>query len=303
MESAEYKVILETNIPGFPLKRGKVRDIYDLGDRLLILATDRISAFDSVLGSGIPYKGQILTALSQFWFNFTVDIAESHFLTCDLDEMPEELKEFREILQGRSMLVEKAGPIPVECVVRGYLAGSGFGEYKKTGWISGVKLPHGLVEASRLPEPLFTPATKAATGHDENISFEQMVKLVGEDMADFLQERSLAIYEKAADYARTRGIIIADTKFEWGRIDDKIILIDELLTPDSSRFWPLDEYEPGGLQVSFDKQFVRDFLEASGWNKEPPAPALPEEIVQKTSEKYKEAYERLTGKKFESGAF
>ena len=302
MESAEYKVILETNLPGFPLKRGKVRDIYDLGDRLLILATDRISAFDSVLGSGIPYKGQILTALSQFWFNFTADIAESHFLTCDLDETQEDLKKFREVLQGRSMLVEKAGPIPVECVVRGYLAGSGFGEYKKTGWISGVKLPHGLVEASRLPEPLFTPATKAATGHDENISFERMVEMVGEEIADFLQERSLAIYEKAADYARTRGIIIADTKFEWGRIDDKIILIDELLTPDSSRFWPLDEYEPGGPQVSFDKQFVRDFLEVSGWNKEPPAPVLPEEIIQKTSEKYKEAYERLTGKKFESGA-
>ena len=303
MTSAGYKVILETNLPGLPLKRGKVRDIYDLGDRLLVVATDRISAFDSVLGSGIPYKGQILTALSQFWFNFTADIAENHSLTCDLDEMPEDLKEFSEILQGRSMLVKKAEPIPVECVVRGYLAGSGFREYKKSGWISGVRLPHGLVEASRLPEPLFTPATKAKTGHDENITFDQMVEVAGEETADFLQERSLAIYEKAADYARTKGIIIADTKFEWGRIDDKIILIDELLTSDSSRFWPLKDYQPGQPQVSFDKQFVRDFLEASGWNKEPPAPALPEEIIQKTSEKYKEAYERLTGRRFGSGAF
>jgi phosphoribosylaminoimidazole-succinocarboxamide synthase len=302
MEAAGDKVILETNLPGFPLKRGKVRDIYDLGENLLILATDRISAFDSVLGSGIPHKGLILTALSRFWFDFTAQIAENHCLTCDLDEMPEGLKPYREILKGRSMLVKKAVPLPVECVVRGYLAGSAFREYKDVGCICGVRLPQGLVEASRLPEPLFTPATKARTGHDENITFEQMLELVGEKRADFLQEKSLAIYEKAADYARTRGIIIADTKFEWGQVDDTIILIDEVLTPDSSRFWPLNEYEPGRPQASFDKQFVRDYLEASGWNKEPPAPALPEEIVQKTSEKYIEAYERLTGKKFDSSA-
>jgi len=302
MESAENKVILETNLPGFPLKRGKVRDIYDLGETLLILATDRISAFDSVLGSGIPHKGQVLTALSQFWFDFTADIAENHLITCDPDRMPKKLSEFGEILQGRSMLVKKARPIPVECVVRGYLAGSGFREYEETGSICGVRLPHGLVEASRLPEPLFTPATKAGTGHDENITFDQMVELVDEERADFLQERSLAIYEKAADYARTRGIVIADTKFEWGQVDNETILIDEVLTPDSSRFWPLDQYEPGRPQVSFDKQFVRDFLETSGWDKEPPAPALPHDIIRKTSEKYIEGYERLTGKKFDRGA-
>jgi len=287
-----------TDFKSLTLKgRGKVRDIYDLGDRLLIVATDRISAFDVVMPNPIPDKGRILTQLSRFWFDLTKDIIANHVLSTDVENYPKECQPYREILRSRSMLVVKTEVLPVECVVRGYLSGSGWEEYQKTGEVCGIKLPKGLLESSKLEEPIFTPATKAEMGlHDENISFEKVEKTVGKDLARKVRSISLAIYKKARDFAEQRGILIADTKMELGVKAEKLILIDELLTPDSSRFWPKDEYQSGGPQRSFDKQFLRDYLLSIRWDKNPPAPPLPEEIVKKTREKYLEAYERLVGK-------
>ncbi len=277
--------------------RGKVRDIYDLGDRLLIVATDRISAFDVVMPNPIPDKGRILTQLSKFWFDLTKEIVPNHILSTEVEDYPKECQPYQEMLRSRSMLVVKTEVLPVECVVRGYLSGSGWEEYRKTGEVCGIKLPKGLLESSKLEEPIFTPATKAEMGlHDENIPFEKVKKTIGKDFAQKVKSLSLAIYKKARDFAEQRGILIADTKMEFGVRAKKLILIDELLTPDSSRFWPRDEYQPGGPQKSFDKQFLRDYLLSIRWDKSPPAPQLPEEIVQKTREKYLEAYERLVGR-------
>lgn len=288
--------LLETHLNGLPLfRRGKVRDVYDLDDRLLIVATDRISAYDCIMPNGIPGKGIILTAMSLFWFDLVRDIVPNHLITADAEAYPDQLRPFKDILAGRSMLVRKASRFDVECVVRGYLVGSGWREYRQHKMVSGLPLPAGLQEASRLEPPLFTPATKAESGHDENISFEQMAKIVGETEAVRLRDLSLAIYTRARDYADTRGIIIADTKFEFGLIDGQIALIDEVLSPDSSRFWPKDRYQPGRPQESFDKQFVRDYLDTLDWDKTPPAPPLPDEIIQRTLEKYQEAYRRLIG--------
>lgn len=297
IRSAHPETLLETSLPGIKLfARGKVRDIYELGeDRLLILATDRLSAFDVIMGEGIPDKGRVLTQLSCFWFGQFWDIVRSHFITSNTREFPSELHPYTEVLSGRSMLVHKARPFPVECVVRGYLAGSGWKEYRTTGEICGVRLPVGLQEAARLDEPIFTPATKSVTGHDQNISFEQMALTIGREESEKLRTMSLLLYCRAREFASRRGVIIADTKFEWGIFKDDIILIDEVLTPDSSRFWPMEEYEAGRPQPSFDKQFVRDYLESVHWNKKPPPPRLPAEVVQKTSEKYREALRRLTG--------
>jgi phosphoribosylaminoimidazole-succinocarboxamide synthase len=291
-------VISTTEFKSLTLKgRGKVRDIYDLGDRLLIVATDRISAFDVVMPNPIPDKGRVLTQLSKFWFELTKDIISNHVISTEVEDFPRECQPYREGLEGRAMLVTKTEPLPVECVVRGYLSGSGWEEYKETGEVCGIKLPKGLLESSKLEEPIFTPATKAEVGlHDENITLEEVEKLVGKDLAHQLQSLSLAIYVKARNFAEQRGIIIADTKMEFGNKDGKLVLIDELLTPDSSRFWPKSEYRPGGPQKSFDKQFLRDFLLSLKWDKSPPAPQLPEEIIQKTREKYLQAYQRLVGK-------
>ncbi|MFP4057092.1 MAG: phosphoribosylaminoimidazolesuccinocarboxamide synthase [Candidatus Brocadiia bacterium] len=291
-------VVSRTELPGLTLLgRGKVRDIYDLGDHLLIVASDRISAFDSVLPTPIPEKGRVLTALSVFWFRLIAErgLAETHFVTDDLDAMGHGLAEHRELLEGRSMLVRKTDPILVECVARGYLAGSGWREYRETGRVCGVELPPGLVEADALPQPIFTPAVKASSGHDENISFDEAARRIGGELAATLRERTLTIYREASACARERGILIADTKFEWGRRDDAVILIDEVCTPDSSRFWPVEDYQPGSSPPSFDKQPVRDWLEASGWDKEPPAPPLPDEVVRRTTERYLEALRRLAG--------
>ena len=289
-------VVTQTDLPGYALLgRGKVRDIYDLGDKLLIVATDRLSAFDVVNPVGIPEKGRVLTALSVFWFRLIADLTETHLLTDQVDEMGHGLERFRPVLQGRSMLVRRTEPIRVECVIRGYLAGSGWSEYRKSGTVCGLALPQGLVEASQLPEPIFTPAIKAETGHDENISFERAAGILGQELAATLRHRSIAIYNRAAAYARQRGIILADTKFEWGQRDGKLLLIDEIFTPDSSRFWPLDGYQPGRAQPSFDKQPVRDWLEGTGWDKTPPAPPLPPDVVHATTERYLEALRRLTG--------
>jgi phosphoribosylaminoimidazole-succinocarboxamide synthase len=277
--------------------RGKVRDIYDLGNELLIVATDRISAFDVVMPNPIPDKGKILTQLSRFWFDLTKGIVSNHVLSTEVGDYPKECQPFQEILRSRSMLVVKTEVLPVECVVRGYLSGSGWEEYQKTGEVCGIKLPKGLPESSKLEEPIFTPATKAEMGlHDENITFEKVENTVGKDLARQVRSISLAVYKKARDFAEVRGILIADTKMEFGVKAGKLILIDELLTPDSSRFWPKDEYQSGGPQKSFDKQFLRDYLLSIRWDKNPPAPPLPEEIVKKTREKYLEAYERLVGK-------
>ena len=290
-------VILETNFPGLELyARGKVRDVYSIEDRLLIVATDRISAFDYILPTGIPDKGKVLTQLSVFWFDFLREVAPNHFLTANVAEYPAAARFYDAELEGRSMLVTRARMVEIECVARGYLAGSGWKEYRETGAVCGVRLPRGLKESSQLPEPIFTPATKAQSGHDENISFDAMVKLVGADLAARLRDVTLKIYTRAAEYARTKGIIIADTKFEFGMVKGELILGDEVLTPDSSRFWPLDTYEPGRAQNSYDKQFVRDYLEQIKWPKLPPAPPLPAEVAAKTSEKYKEAYQALTGR-------
>jgi phosphoribosylaminoimidazole-succinocarboxamide synthase len=294
-------VLLQTDFPDLELfASGKVRDVYQLGaDHLLFVATDRISAFDFVLATGIPNKGRVLTQISLFWFDFLKDLVPNHLVTADVSRFPAEVQKYSSQLRGRSMMVRRAEMFPVECVVRGYLSGSGWKEYKATGSVCGIKLPSGLRESEQLPEPIFTPATKATTGHDENISFEQMSKLVEPEDARQLRELSLAIYNQAANYARQKGIIIADTKFEFGRTAAGITLADEVLTPDSSRFWPADKYEPGMSQQSFDKQYVRDYLEEIHWNKQPPAPALPAEVARRTSEKYVESYRRLTGRELD----
>lgn len=291
--------LLTTNIPQLRLcNRGKVRDVYEINNTLLIIATDRISAFDVVLPSGIPYKGQVLTGLSEFWFTYTSSLMENHLITTHLEQMNNPVvAQHKDILTGRSMLVKKVKVVPIECVVRGYLAGSGWKEYQQTQSICGIKLPAGLKESDRLPEPIFTPSTKAIVGHDVNITFSEAIDMVGKKLAEELREKSMKVYLKARDYAIDRGIIICDTKFEWGITDDnKTILIDEALTPDSSRFWPRDGYKPGKPQHSYDKQFIRDYLESIHWDKKPPAPVLPPEIIQKTSEKYLNAYKALTGK-------
>jgi phosphoribosylaminoimidazole-succinocarboxamide synthase len=291
------EILLSTNFSDLKLyKRGKVRDVYELGDKLLIVSTDRISCFDVVLSCGIPYKGKVLNSLSGFWFNFTESIIPNHFITDDCNEYPAEIKKYVNAISGRSMLVLKTKPLPVECVVRGYLSGSGWKEYKENQSVCGIKLPAGLLESSKLPAVIFTPSTKADTGHDMNVDQRYIENLAGTKIAEELKKISIEIYKQASDYADKRGIIIADTKFEFGMHDNKIILIDEALTPDSSRFWPKDQYQAGVPQVSFDKQFVRDYLQELNWNKTPPAPRLPEEIIEKTSSKYLEAYKRLTGK-------
>ena len=276
--------------------RGKVRDVYRLGDRLLIVATDRISAFDYILGTGIPEKGKVLTQISLFWFDFLRDLTPNHLITADVDAYPAELKAHRDQLEDRSMLVHRAEMIDIECVARGYLSGSGWKEYKASGTVCGIKLPPGLRESDKLPEPIFTPATKAVTGHDENISFEAMADHVGQELAEKLRTKTLEIYTAAAKYAETKGILIADTKFEFGFVNGQLTLADEVLTPDSSRFWPAGQYRPGGAQPSFDKQYVRDYLESIHWNKQPPAPVLPAEVAVGTSAKYKDAYRLLTGR-------
>lgn len=292
------QTLLNLDLPGVKkLKSGKVRDIFDLGEHLLFVATDRISAFDCIMPNGIPRKGEVLTQISYFWFAQTESFQPNHLYSRPGAPLPPGLQPYSDQLKGRSMIVRKAQPLAIECVVRGYLAGSGWKEYRQTQTVCGIKLPPGLKESSELPEPIFTPATKAETGHDENISFDQTKKIVGPDIAERARAASLKIYNFAREYARKRGIIIADTKFEFGMLDGNLILIDEVLTPDSSRFWPADLYQPGKGQPSFDKQFVRDYLETLDWNKTPPAPALPPDVVQKTQAKYLEAYERLTGKK------
>lgn len=286
----------EAGLPGLDLmKQGKVRDIYNFGDTLLIVATDRISAFDVVMDDPIPDKGRILTQISAFWFDATEDLIANHVISTSPGAFPPACQDHRDVLEGRSMWVRKADPLPVECIVRGYLAGSGLKEYRKTGAICGIELKPGLWESERLPQPIFTPSTKAEKGaHDINISFDQMVEIIGEDLSQRLRDVSLALYEKGVKIAEQRGIIIADTKFEFGLIDNELVLIDELLTPDSSRFWPKDQYNPGESQPSFDKQFLRDYLEGIRWNKQPPPPKLPEEIVHKTAQKYEQAWKELT---------
>jgi len=295
------QVILTTDFKDMKLfRRGKVRDVYDLGETLLIVSTDRISCFDVVLPDGIPDKGRILTALSVFWFDFIKDIIPNHFISADVKDFPKEAQKYKDIMEGRSMLVKKSKPLPVECVVRGYLSGSGWKEYKQSQSVCGVKLSAGMVESEKLPQPIFTPATKEEKGHDINVAKEHIEGLIGVELTEKLKDTSIAIYKKAGEYADKKGIIIADTKFEFGMLDvgtglnPSLLLIDEALTPDSSRFWPKDEYKPGKPQPSFDKQFVRDYLETLDWNKTPPAPKLPEEIIQKTRRKYRRALELIT---------
>jgi phosphoribosylaminoimidazole-succinocarboxamide synthase len=289
--------LLQMELLGIPkIRSGKVRELFDLGDALLMVATDRISAFDCIMPSGIPRKGEVLTQISHFWFEKFAALVPNHLLTKARDPLPERLRPYSSLLEGRSMIVKKAKPLAIECVVRGYLSGSGWKEYQQSQTVCGIKLPEGLTESGQLPEPIFTPATKAETGHDENIAFDRAADIVGPDIAEQARLLSLQIYRTARTYARERGIIIADTKFEFGLFDGKLILIDEVLTPDSSRFWPADLYEAGRSQPSFDKQFLRDYLERIGWNKQPPAPQLPDYVVQKTQEKYLEAYRRLTGR-------
>ena len=290
-------VLLQTDLPDLKLHAsGKVRDVYSLSDQqLLFVATDRISAFDYILATGIPHKGRVLTQLSLFWFKFLADVVPNHLITADVDQYPAALRRYADQLRGRSMLVQRAEMFPVECVVRGYISGSAWKEYQVSGKVCGIALPANLKESDALPEPIFTPATKAMTGHDENISFDAMCEIVGVETASHLRDLTLRVYKKAAAYARNRGIIIADTKFEFGRTAKGITLADEVLTPDSSRFWPADKYAPGRSQESYDKQYVRDYLEEIRWNKQPPAPALPPEVARRTSEKYLEAYFQLTG--------
>ena len=289
--------LLETRIPGLPVwRRGKVRDVYDLGDRLLMVATDRLSAFDVVLPTGIPDKGRVLTQLSLFWFHLLEDVVPNHVLTAELSEYPPELRSSHGQLQGRSMIVRKTEPLPVECVVRGYISGSGWKDYRATGTVCGISLPSGLRESDRLELPIFTPSTKADVGHDENITFAQVESVLGADRASEVRRLSLAIYERARAHAEGRGILLADTKFEFGLRDGGLVWIDEALTPDSSRFWPRDAYQPGRPQPSFDKQYVRDYLEGLSWDKRPPGPDLPQDIVARTREKYLDAYVRITGR-------
>lgn len=291
---------LKIDLPDLKLLgRGKVRDIYEVNEYLLIIATDRISAFDFILGSAIPQKGIILTQMSLFWFQMMQDLVPNHLVSADVDQFPAPLPDFKTLLEGRSMLVKRAKPFPVECVARGYLSGSGWKEYQSKQSVCGIGLPAGLKESSELPEPIFTPATKAVSGHDENISFESTLQLIGRETATCLRDYTLKIYARARDYARSRGIIIADTKFEFGLYDGNILLIDEVMTPDSSRFWPAGDYEPGRPQKSFDKQFVRDYLEEILWNKQAPAPSLPDWVAQATKKKYLEAFELLTGRKLQ----
>lgn len=288
-------ILHTTRLEGLSLcSRGKVRDVFDLGKTLLIVTTDRLSAFDVVMESAIPFKGKVLNRLSEFWFRYLN--VPNHMITCEVDEMPAEVKRHKEILKDRSMLVRKAKPFPIECVVRGYLIGSGWKDYQATGKVCGIELPKGLRQAERLEQAIFTPSTKAEKGHDENIGFDVVVKTIGKDAAEELRKRTLSIYKKAADYAETKGLILADTKFEFGLVDGQITLIDEVLTPDSSRYWPKSEYRVGISPPSFDKQFVRDYLESVSFNKKPPGPVLPDEVIRKTGEKYLEAYRRLTGK-------
>lgn len=290
--------ILQLDLPGIKkIKSGKVREIFDLGDSFLFVASDRISAFDVVMPNGIPRKGEVLTQISHFWFDQTEKLVPNHRLARGSDPLPKQLQPFADKIARRSMIVKKAQPLAVECIVRGYLAGSGWKEYKRSQTVCGIPLPGGLTESAELPEPIFTPSTKAETGHDENISFDEAKKILGAKIAEQAAELSLTIYKNAREYARQRGIIIADTKFEFGLLDGKLILIDEVLTPDSSRFWPASEYAPGKGQPSFDKQFVRDYLETLDWNKQPPGPVLPADIIAKSQAKYLEAYERLTGNK------
>jgi phosphoribosylaminoimidazole-succinocarboxamide synthase len=294
------KAVKETDFKNLKLlNRGKVRDLYDLGDKILMVTTDRMSAFDVILPNPIPDKGKVLNSISLFWFDFFKDLVPNHLITSNVDEYPEECKEYREQLEGRSMLVKKVETFPVECVVRGYISGSGWKSYKQSGDVCGIKLPENLKESDKLEEPLYTPSTKEEVGeHDINISFEETIDIIGKENAQKLKELSLEIYKKAADFARTKGIIIADTKFEFGHIDGEIILIDEVLTPDSSRFWPEDLYKPGGSQPSFDKQYLRDYLETVDWDKTAPGPELPNEVVEKTAEKYKEALIKVAGEKY-----
>jgi phosphoribosylaminoimidazole-succinocarboxamide synthase len=296
------RILLQTDFPELSLHaRGKVRDLYSLNGELLFVATDRISAFDYVLATGIPEKGRVLTQLSLFWFDFLKDTVHNHLVTASVDQYPAPLRKYSEQLRGRSMLVTKAQMVDVECVVRGYLSGSGWKDYQKTGAVCGIKLPAGLRDSDKLPEPIFTPASKAVTGHDENISFDEMCKRTGKALAEELRDLSISIYKKASEYAAGRGIIIADTKFEFGHTAQGLVLADEVLTPDSSRFWPADKYQPGKAQESYDKQFVRDYLEAIQWNKQPPAPSLPEDVARKTSEKYIQAYRVLAGRELPAG--
>jgi phosphoribosylaminoimidazole-succinocarboxamide synthase len=292
----DYRSILETKIPVVPLwRRGKVRDVYDLGDLLLIVTTDRLSAFDVVLPTPIPDKGRVLTQLSLFWFRLLADVIPNHVVTSDVDAYPEPLRDYRDQLEGRSMLVAKTDPLPIECVVRGFITGSGWKDYKKTGSVCGIPLPAGLRESDRLEPPIFTPSTKAEQGHDENISFEQVEETIGAARAREVRDVTLAIYGRARAHAESRGILLADTKLEFGVKDGRLIWIDEALTPDSSRFWPKAGYEPGRSQPSFDKQYVRDYLETLHWEKTPPGPALPEDVVAGTRAKYREAYALITG--------
>ncbi|HEV2320160.1 MAG TPA: phosphoribosylaminoimidazolesuccinocarboxamide synthase [Verrucomicrobiae bacterium] len=300
MSNLQNETVLQLELPGIKkIKSGKVREIFDLGDRLLFVASDRISAFDVIMPNGIPRKGEVLTQISYFWFRQTESFQPNHLVSKSGDALPSDLQPFAGKIGGRYMIVKKCKPLAIECIVRGYLAGSGWKEYQKSQTVCGIKLPGGLKESSELPEPLFTPSTKAESGHDENISFEQAIKIAGADIAEQARSASLKIYNFARDYARKRGIIIADTKFEFGLDGStgKLVLIDEVLTPDSSRFWPADQYAPGKGQPSFDKQFVRDYLETLDWDKTPPGPKLPDDVVSKTTAKYLEAYERLTGKK------
>jgi len=295
-------VLLRTDFPDLKLHAsGKVRDVYNISDdALLFVASDRISAFDYVLATGIPHKGRVLNQISLFWFDFLADVVPDHLITADVEKYPPAVRKYADQLRGRSMLVRKAEIFPVECIVRGYVSGSAWKEYKATGKVSGITLPAGLKESDAFPEPIFTPSTKATSGHDENISFDQMCDIVGVETASHLRDLTLRVYKKAAAYARERGIIIADTKFEFGRTQQGITLADEVLTPDSSRFWPADKYEPGRAQDSYDKQYVRDYLEQIHWNKQPPAPALPADVARRTSEKYLEAYFQLTGRRLDA---
>lgn len=296
MSTQAASILVETNIPECKLlARGKVRDVYDLGDKLLFVATDRISAFDVVLPTPIPRKGEVLTQLSIFWFDFLKDVIPTHFITANIDEYPAELQAHRDQLDRRSMIVKKLDMFPIECVARGYLSGSGWKEYQKTGKVCGIELPAGLRESAFLPGPIYTPATKAVTGHDENISFEQSARIIGQELAGKLRDLTLDIYSRAQQHALACGLVLADTKFEFGRLNGEIVLADEVLTPDSSRYWPFELYQAGRPQQSFDKQFVRDYLETLHWDKTPPGPELPPEIARKTSEKYLEAYYTLTG--------
>jgi phosphoribosylaminoimidazole-succinocarboxamide synthase len=294
--------VLTTDLPGFPRRQGKVRDIYDLGDRLLLVASDRISAFDVVMSQPIPDKGRILTRLSAFWFRHLATLTPNHLVSLEVEDFPPACRPYRELLQGRAMLARKCRPLPVECIVRGYLSGSGWTEYRQTSAVGGLPLPPGLVESQQLPEPLFTPSTKAELGtHDENISLEQMAASVGPQLAARVKDLSLNLYRRALAWAEPRGIIIADTKFEFGLADGELLLIDEALTPDSSRFWPQEDYRPGGPQKSYDKQYLRDYLESLGWNKKPPPPPLPPEIIANTRARYLQALQALTGEDLADG--